>query len=36
LLSSLIIVSLFSIDLGLMAIRRDISADQECQILRGD
>jgi hypothetical protein len=36
LLLSLIIMSLFLIDLSLVAIRRDISADQKCQILRGD
>jgi hypothetical protein len=29
-------MSLFLIDLGLIAIRRDISADQKCPIFRGD
>jgi hypothetical protein len=29
-------MSLFLIDLSLMAIRRDISMDQKCQILGGD
>jgi hypothetical protein len=29
-------MSLFLIDFGLLAIRRDISADQNCQIVGGD